>query len=159
MESSSLQVRRYLPGDESNILDTFNLVFRQECGPAFRDRTLAEWQWLYAHNPAGCQIFLAVDDDGTVAAQYAAIPQTADTPVGALRFVHVVDSMTHPAYRAGLQRTGVFAKLGRAFTADYRDHGNENGYGFPVSPAERLRRRLLDSRLPRPRDHLLRSTP
>lgn len=156
--SGNLEVRPYRPGDEARILDTFNLVFRRECGPGFRDRDLEYWRWQYQENPAGQQILLAVDADGTVAAQYAAVPQRADTMFGPVRFVHVVDSMTHPAYRAGLQRTGVFATLGRAFTADYREHGNELGYGFPVRAAERIGSRMLGYELLRPIDYLVRST-
>lgn len=156
IQHGSLLLRPYAPGDEAAILATFNLVFRHECGPGFVDRDLATWRWQYLANPAGTQILLAVDVDGTVASQYAAIPQTADTPFGPLRFVHVVDSMTHPNYRQGLQREGLFAQLGTAFTADHAQHGNELGYGFPVRIAERIGARLLDYKLLRSIDYLVR---
>ncbi len=156
MQHGSLAIRPYLPGDETRILATFNLVFRQECGARFADRDLAYWRWQYLENPAGTQVLLAVDADGTVASQYAAIPQTVDTAFGPLRFVHVVDSMTHPNWRQGLHRESLFATLGRAFTADYSRHGNELGYGFPVRAAERIGNRLLDYRLLRAIDYLVR---
>lgn len=156
MHHGALVLRPYRPGDEQQILHTFNLVFRHECGPGFVDRDLATWRWQFLANPAGTQILLAVAQDGTVASQYCAVPQTADTPFGPQRFVHIVDSMTHPDYRQGLQREGLFAQLGRAFTADYGQHGNEIGYGFPVRIAERIGSRLLDYHLLRPVDYLLR---
>ncbi len=152
----SLVLRPYEQGDEAAILATFNLVFRHECGPGFVDRDLATWRWQFLDNPAGTQILLAVDADGTVASQYAAVPQIADSPFGPLRFVHVIDSMTHPKYRQGLQREGLFAQLGTAFTADYSEHGNELGYGFPVRIAERIGARLLGYQLLRSIDYLLR---
>ncbi len=153
-----LTLRPYRPGDEANILATFNLVFRHECGDGFVDRDLQTWRWQFLDNPAGTQILLAVDSDGTVASQYCAIPQLADCPFGTARFVHVVDSMTHPAYRQGLQREGLFAQLGTAFTADYRQHGNEVGYGFPVRIAERIGSRLLQYSLLRTVEYLVRPT-
>jgi hypothetical protein len=149
-----LEVRTYLPGDEDAILATFNLVFREECGDAFVDRNLAQWRWEFLENPAGTQIFLAIADDGTVASQYAAVPQLADTDFGPVRFVHIVDSMTHPAYRQGLQKIGLFTTLGRRFTDDYRVHGNELGYGFPVKAAERIGSRYLDYSFLRVIDYL-----
>lgn len=156
-EHGEVTIRRYEEGDEARILDTFNTVFRHECGPDYVDRTMAQWRWQYLQNPAGTQILLAVAEDGTIASQYAAIPQTTDTEFGVCRFVHVVDSMTHPDFRQGLQREGLFATLGRQFTADYTEHGNEIGYGLPVRMAERIGRRLLDYKLLRSVDYWLRT--
>jgi len=65
--------------------------------------------------------------------------------------------MTHPDFRQGLQREGLFATLGREFTADYQQHGNEIGYGLPVRMAERIGRRLLDYSLLRTVDYWLRT--
>ena len=43
-----LTIRLYQDGDEHKILETFNLVFREVCGPEYVDRTLEQWQWAYA---------------------------------------------------------------------------------------------------------------
>lgn len=157
-DHGSLTIRNYRPGDEERILETFNLVFRQECGPDYVDRGIEDWRWQFERNPAGTQILLAVAADGTVASQYCAVPQTADTAHGPQRWVHVVDSMTHPDYRRGLQRESLFATLGRMFTADYGEHGNEMGYGFPVRIAERIGRRMLDYSLLRKVEYWLRAS-
>ncbi|MFK7742494.1 MAG: GNAT family N-acetyltransferase [Planctomycetota bacterium] len=156
IDHGALTIRTYVPGDEHAILQTFNRVFREQCGEGYVDRDVAFWRWQFRDNPAGTQILLAVAADGTVAAQYTAVPQTADTVHGPKRFVHVVDSMTHPDFRQGLKQQGLFATLGNRFTEDYREHGNEIGYGFPVRMAERIGRRLLDYSLLRTVDYWLR---
>ena len=83
MSIPELEIRKYRPGDEGAILDTFNLVFREVCGAGYVDRTMAQWQWQYRDNPQGNRIWLAVAADGTVAAQYAGVPLLVDTPWGA----------------------------------------------------------------------------
>jgi hypothetical protein len=35
MNRDDVEIREYRPGDEQRILDTFNLVFREVCGPGF----------------------------------------------------------------------------------------------------------------------------
>jgi hypothetical protein len=153
-----LTIRNYRPGDEARILATGNLVGRRPGSGPFVARDLAFWRWQFLANPAGTQVLLAVDADGTVASSYCGMPQTVDTPFGQARFVHVVDSMTHPAYRRGLQREGLLAQLGSAFCADYRQHGAELSYGLPVRSVERLGNRLLHYHLLRPVDYLVRPT-
>lgn len=156
-QHGEVSIRFYRPGDEHKILETFNTVFQQECGEGYVARSLEGWKWQYLDNPGGTQVLLAVAEDGTIASQYAAVPQLAETGHGPCRFVHVVDSMTHPEYRQGLQREGLFATLGRAFTADYEMHGNEIGYGLPVRIAERIGRRLLDYTFMRTVEYWLRA--
>ena len=58
--SGELTIRPYQPGDEAKILETFNLVFREVCGPGYVDRTLEQWQWAYRDNPAGMRERLLV---------------------------------------------------------------------------------------------------
>jgi hypothetical protein len=62
--TTGLVIRPYRPGDEHAILRTFNLVFREVCGPGYVDRTLAQWRWAWLDNPIGHRISLAVADDG-----------------------------------------------------------------------------------------------
>ncbi|HEB52726.1 MAG TPA: hypothetical protein ENI87_05680 [bacterium] len=154
--STNLTIRPYRPGDEHAILATFNLVFREVCGPDYVDRTLEQWRWAYLDNPVGHRISLAVADDGTVASQYAGMPMLYDTPWGERRFVHCVDSMTHPNWRQGLKAKSLFVETCMPFW----DHGKAIGdllfYGFPVDAAYRIGKRYLKYEMMRVIDFLIR---
>jgi hypothetical protein len=142
MQPPDVEIRAYRPGDEQRILDTFNLVFRAACGPGFVDRTLEHWRWQSLQNPAGHRIVVAVAADGTVAAQFAGVPLLADTPWGEQRFVHCVDSMTHPAWRVG-QPMALFARTGTRFGAQCVERGEALCFGYPVDVAFRAGREHL----------------
>ncbi|MFK7743174.1 MAG: hypothetical protein AB8H80_22860 [Planctomycetota bacterium] len=154
--STGLTIRPYQAGDEERILATFNLVFREVCGPDYVDRTLAQWRWAYPDNPAGHRISLAVDEDGTVASQYAGMPMRYDTPWGERMFVHCVDSMTHPAYRQGLKAKSLFVETCMPFWAHSIAIGDALFYGFPVDAAYRIGKRYLKYEMMRPIDYLIR---
>lgn len=154
--TGGLVIRPYRAGDEDGILQTFNLVFREVCGPSYVDRTLAHWQWAYLQNPAGHRISLAIDDDGTVASQYAGMPMLYDTPWGEQRFVHCVDSMTHPAYRQGLKAKSLFVETCMPFWAHSRAIGDALFYGFPVDAAFRIGQRYLRYEMMTVVDYLIR---
>jgi hypothetical protein len=151
-----LEIRPYRPGDELQILTTFNLVFAEVCGPGFVDRTLAQWRWQYLQNPHGHRMSLAVAADGTVVSQYAGVPLVAETPFGPQTFVHCVDSMTHPAWRGGLKRPGIFVITGLPFSAHSRQIGDALLYGFPVDIAFRIGQRYLEYHFLRVIDYLIR---
>lgn len=156
MSLPDLTIRPYRAGDEHGILATFNLVFREVCGPGFVDRTLAQWRWQYLQNPWGQRISLAVAPDGTIVSQYAGVPILADTPAGPQTFVHCVDSMTHPEWRAGLKRPGIFVITGLPFSAHSRRIGDAVLYGFPVDAAFRIGSRYLEYHFLRVIDFLIR---
>jgi hypothetical protein len=154
--TDGLTIRWYRPGDEHAILRTFNLVFREVCGPDYVDRTLAQWQWAYLRNPAGHRISLAFADDGTVASQYAGMPMLYDTPWGAQLFVHCVDSMTHPSYRQGLRAKSLFVETCMPFWAHGKAIGDALFYGFPVDAAFRIGQRYLKYEMMTIVDYLIR---
>ncbi|MFN3241272.1 MAG: hypothetical protein ACE37K_07125 [Planctomycetota bacterium] len=154
--SDGLTIRPYRPGDESAILKTFNLVFREVCGPDYVDRTLQQWRWAYEHNPAGQRISIAVADDGTVASQYAGMPMRYDTPWGEQLFVHCVDSMTHPDWRQGLKAKSLFVETCMPFWAHSREIGDALFYGFPVDAAYRIGKRYLEYEMMRVIDFVIR---
>lgn len=156
MTLPELTIRPYQPGDEQRILETFNLVFREVCGPSYVDRTIEQWRWQYLQNPMGHRMSLAVAPDGTVVSQYAGVPVLADTPFGPQTFVHCVDSMTHPAWRAGLKRPGIFVVTGLPFSAHSRKIGDAVLYGFPVDAAFRIGSRYLEYQFLRVIDFLIR---
>jgi hypothetical protein len=153
---SGLSIRPYRPGDEHAILRTFNRVFREVCGPDYVDRTLEQWRWAYLDNPAGHRISLAVAADGTIASQYAGMPMRTDTRWGEQRFVHCVDSMTHPAFRQGLQAKSLFVETCMPFWAHGRTIGDALFFGFPVDAAFRIGQRYLKYELMRAVEYLIR---
>lgn len=154
--TAGVTIRPYRPGDEHAILATFNLVFRAVCGPGYVDRTLEQWRWAYLDNPAGHRISLAVADDGTIASQYAGMPMLYDTPWGGQRFVHCVDSMTHPDWRQGLRAKSLFVETCLPFWAHSRAIGDALFYGFPVDAAFRIGQRYLDYEMMTIVDYLIR---
>ncbi len=151
-------VRDYQPGDERRILESFNLVFREVCGAGYVDRDLATWRWMFADNPHGHRILLAVDTDGTVAAQYAALPYAARTPLGPTTFSQIVDSFVHPDYRRGLKRPGIFVQTAGPALEQWIERGDGLLYGYPVRAAERVGQRYLQYSMLRVVDFLVRST-
>lgn len=154
--SGSLTIRPYRSGDEQRILETFNLVFREVCGPDYVDRTLEQWQWAYANNPAGHRISLAVAEDGTVASQYAGMPMRYDTPWGEQFLIHCVDSMTHPNWRQGLKAKSLFVETCMPFWDHSKVIGDALFYGFPVDAAYRIGKRYLKYEMMRIIDYLIR---
>ena len=154
---SGLTIRPYRPGDEDAILRTFNLVFREVCGPDYVDRTLEQWRWAYPDNPAGHRISLAFAEDGTVASQYAGMPMLCDTPWGEQRFIHCVDSMTHPDWRQGLKAKSLFVETCMPFWDHSRVIGDGLFYGFPVDAAYRIGKRYLKYVMMRAIDFLIRA--
>ena len=154
--NDELTIRPYQEGDEEEILKTFNLVFREVCGPEYVDRTMAQWQWAYRDNPAGRRMSLAVAEDGTVASQYAGMLMRCDTPWGERRLLHCVDSMTHPDWRQGLKAKSLFVETGLPFLAYSREVGDALLYGFPVTPAYRIGKRYLEYSMMRIIDFLIR---
>ncbi|GAB4142146.1 MAG: hypothetical protein Fur0037_09220 [Planctomycetota bacterium] len=156
MTHGELTIRPYRKGDEERILETFNLVFREVCGDGYVDRTMEQWRWQYLENPMGHRMSLAVAPDGTVVSQYAGVPLLADTPRGSGTFVHCVDSMTHPAWRKGLKRPGIFVITGLPFSAHSRRIGDALLFGFPVDAAFRIGKRYLEYHFLRVIDYLIR---
>ena len=149
-------LRPYEPGDEHAIVVAFNDVFRAVNGPGYVDRSLQTWNWLFRDNPAGHRIHLALTDDGTVAAQYAALPVRAHAPGGETVFCQIVDSFVRPEFRAGLKRPGLFIHTARAGLADWIARGDGLFWGLPVPQAKRISVRFLDYLEWRPLDYLCR---
>jgi hypothetical protein len=154
---SEITIREYAPGDEHEILKTFNLVFRETCGPGFVDRGMERWEWQFRRNPMGTRIMLAVAGDGTVACQYAGVPVRAHTRDGDVVFDQGVDSMVHPGFRRGLKKDGIFIPSAYA----YFDRWGFSGgcaliYGYPVSAPWRIGQKYFEQKLVRVVDYLIR---
>ena len=144
-------IREYRPGDEVEILKTFNRVFGG-VDPNFVPRTMEEWEWAYKHNPSGWRIYLAVHDDGRVLSQYAGIPERARIDGEPTFFTQAVDSMTDPSFRAGLKRPGLFVLTSRPYSDAYGGPPPDKDavvWGYPIPPAWRIGKRYMQSEVVR----------
>jgi hypothetical protein len=143
----SYTVREYATGDEVGIVATFNRVFEEIEGPAYRPRTLEEWRWQFLGNPDGVRSFVAVkDDDGTVLGQFAAMPHATSLEGERVTFIHGVDSFVHPDFRRGLKKPGIFLATAVPFVGHYL--GLSPGqdvvmWGLPVWAAFRIGKQAL----------------
>ena len=144
MPMAQYDIRPYRTGDEVGLIETFNTVFGEN-DPDFRPRTSAEWDWAFAKNPAGRRIWVAEAEDGTIAAQCAALPYRVRIDGFDSSFTQGVDSMVHPDHRRGLRRPGLFVATAKPFFEEFTGPGKDIlHYGWPVEPAWRIGKTFLD---------------
>src|SRR5262249_30492890 len=142
--TTAYQIRPYQPGDEHAILRLFNLVFGEN-DASFSPRTLDQWRWEFADNPAGQQIMLAVDPQGEMLAQYTTVPYFTWLTGERVIAHQGVDSIAHPDHRRGLKNEGIFIATAKAFFAEWgRPERVAFGFGFPNKRAYRLGLRVLE---------------
>jgi hypothetical protein len=124
--------------DAPALLASFNSVFAE---PGDAPRSLAEWRWAYAANPAGRRAFAAFDGARAVA-HYAALPVRALLAGRKVVLGQVVDSFALPAYR-GAAGGEAFGRTAQAF---FEAHGGRDDalyYGWPIERAWRVGARAL----------------
>jgi len=115
-------IRTYQPGDEIQILELFKRVYGHE-------RSLSHWRWKFLENPAGQQISLAVDEDGSIIGQFAGLPVVAATANETILLTQGIDHMVDAARR----REGVYTALARHFFETFvTSTGAAAWYAFPV---------------------------
>jgi hypothetical protein len=147
MAANTYEIREYRPGDEHGILATFDAVFAAN-DPRFVGRDLARWRWAYEQNPAGRQVIVAttlVDGAEQIVAHYAALPVRVILEGREALFAQGVDSMTHPAHRAGLKRPGLFVNTAEVYFERFAAADRTVVvYGLPIEQAYRMGARFLD---------------
>lgn len=149
------EIRSYRSGDERAILATFQRVF-VEGHPGMRPRSSADWKWIYADNPAGMRVWLAVDGD-VVAAHYASQPSKARVDGETRIFAQIIDSMVHPDYRRGLKRPGLFIETAQRMLAETCGPDKDLvTYGWPTQQAWRAGMGYLDYEMVRRESVLVR---
>ena len=135
-----LTLREYEPGDETEILASFNRIFAA-VDPTFTPRTESFWRWQFLDNPSGSVVLVAWTEEGKVAGQLANILQRVWLDGRLTTFSQAVDSMSDPALRTGLKKESLQARLGNAYADKYA--GPDPGqhallWGAPVPPAWRV---------------------
>jgi hypothetical protein len=132
-------VRQYEPGDEHEILATFNRVFGR-IDVTFRPRTLAFWRWRFLENPSGAKMMLAFTPEGRVAGQLAVIVNRVRLEGRPSNFAQGVDQMSDASLRTGLARGSLVGVLGNSMVNFFAGPGPEQhslGWGAPVPAAWR----------------------
>jgi hypothetical protein len=136
------EIRAFRRGDESSLLATYNTVFAAS-RDGVRARTPEEWSWAFEQNPAGQRIFVA-EHEGEIVAQYAALPERIWIGGEERVFAQIVDSMVHPAHRAGLKRPGLFVRTAEAFFEHFGGPDRDLvHFGWPIEEALRIGERFL----------------
>lgn len=151
------EIRRYRPGDEHAILETFHLVFSRD-DPSFRPRSLEDWRWQYLENPAGNRIVLGIDAEGRVIGHQSSVPVRVRVGPETVTWSQVVDSFSDPRRGRGLKKPGVFGTTARAHVDVFG--GESPGrdpvmFGLPIRPAWRIGRLHLGYEACRAQDVLV----
>jgi hypothetical protein len=143
---SQFTVRPYEPGDEEGLLALFNRVFA-EGNPAFVPRTMATWRRLYADNPAGVQIFVGLDADRRIVANYSSQPSAAVVRGRRRLCTQAVDSCVDRAWRGSLRKQSLFVTIANEFIRHYSTAGrapfDDYMYGFPNEQAFPVGTRII----------------
>src|SRR5262245_54835266 len=143
---SSFSVRPYEPGDEEGILALFNRVFAED-NPAFVPRTMEAWRAIYLDNPAGVQVFVGLDADRNVVANYSAIPAHAVVKGERRLCAQAVDSCVDRAWRGSLRKQSLFVTIANEFIRHYSTEGREPFddfmYGLPNEKAFPVGTRII----------------
>ncbi len=114
------EVRDYNEGDESAILDLFELVFGKSMSLEF-------WKWRFVDNPSGEGMIKLVWDGDSLAGHYATIPTVFDVMGRRTRAMFSMTTMTHPDFRG----RGLFTLLASEAYREAAERGYEFVYGFP----------------------------
>ncbi len=114
-----LTYRAYQPGDETQILSLFKLVFRREMSEQF-------WKWRYLDNPFGQALSMLALDGEKLVGHFAVLPMAVQFGGRIFRAIFPVTAMTHPDY-AG---QGIFTRLITTTYEFCRRAGFTLVYGF-----------------------------
>jgi hypothetical protein len=141
-----LTFRPYEPGDEVEILASFNRVFAS-VDPTFRPRDLEFWRWQFLDNPSTSPVYVALTEDGSVAGHMGGICQRMRTEYGPTLFMQGVDHFSDPSRLKTLRRGSLMAEVGKRQAEVVRGDGPEQValmWGPPVPAAWRVGKSLLN---------------
>ena len=89
--STGLRVRPYIPGDEASLVEMYSAIFRE--------RSLAEWRWLFEQGPEGPALIGVLEHDGRPVGSIAHIPTSVWVDGRRLRLATGCDLMVSPECR------------------------------------------------------------
>jgi hypothetical protein len=112
--------REYRAGDEKEINNLFNLVFKQ-------NRSLNGWHWLFGENPASLNLISIAEVAGKIVGQHANVPLYFRFKNETLKTVQSVDHLVHPGFRGGK----IIRDTYRLSLDLFAREGVSFAYGFP----------------------------
>jgi hypothetical protein len=114
-------IREYHVGDEGEINDLFNLVFKQ-------NRSLNGWHWEFRDNPAGDSKLIALAEvEGKIVGQHSNVPVYFRFKNETIKAAQSVDHLVHPGFRGGKIIRDTYRRALDLFARE----GVSFAYGFP----------------------------
>ncbi len=142
-ESTPIEVRRYQPGDEEQILELSRVCFGSKQYPS-------QWRWKYLEHIWGnCRIVVAAADDGRLLAHYAGYPlclyDATDTKPRIITALQIGDTMTSPdARHLGRRRTSLLRRITERYFSEFC-HGQIGlNIGFNTGKIQRYYLRSIE---------------
>ena len=120
----NLIIRRYTRGDEKQIIQLFEEVFKKPMG---KTESIRHWNWEYINNPNGRIEILLATDKKKIVGHYAVIPVKMKIKDEVYITSLSLDTMTHKYYRG----TGIFPTLASKLYKELGESGINITYGFP----------------------------
>lgn len=116
-----MDLKNYVPGDETKILDMFKVVFKQ-------DLTMDQWLWRFRHNPAGKHLIKLMWDGDKLVGHYAVSPIYMKVDGEEVLTAHSLTTMTHPEYGG----RGIFKQLSNSLYDELENEMNCKAiWGYP----------------------------
>ena len=97
-------IRPYSNGDERQIIDLYNLVFKN-------NRDIEDWHWEFKNNPSGQAIIYVAEDRGRILSHLSGLPFRLKIREEVFTIYSIYDLMVHPDCRC----RGIGGELGKVF--------------------------------------------
>ena len=107
------QVQKYLPGDETSIVELLQLVFNGWPKLDLSCTPLDHWKWKYEDNPLSTlKIITTINRDNNIVGCYHGVDLNVKVGEDVLPFNNGADVAVHPHYR----RMGIYNKMNAAIS-------------------------------------------
>ena len=131
------KVRPYQEGDETQIVDLYNLDLKLESERRGEETTrrqysLDDWLWAFKNNPYGFQVIVG-EHEGRIVGLMGAICMDMKIGDRTIRASQASGLFVHPDYRG----QGMFLEIGRTMFEIAEKMGIQFSIGFPNEPAYR----------------------
>jgi SAM-dependent methyltransferase len=134
---------RYVENMEQEVVPAFNETFGVH-------RSMSHWKWKYKENPFGKEaVVIARDQDRSLVGHYSGYYMPWFSRIDNLTYniIQGVDTFTvKRVRRIGLGKTGLFARMGRYFFANFCNNRMPFAYGVNTASAHELGKRYLGYR-------------